>query len=82
MPSLRSIFSTCLLALLAAPLVGVSHLHARPPATDTKSALVFITRTGKRFHREGCSSLSHSRIPMKRSEALAQGYTPCQRCRP
>jgi hypothetical protein len=43
---------------------------------------VYITRTGKKYHRAGCSSLSKSCIPMTRSEAEAKGYTPCARCKP
>ncbi len=43
---------------------------------------VYITRTGKKYHRGGCSSLSRSKIPISRSEAEARGYTPCSRCSP
>jgi len=43
---------------------------------------VFITRTGKKYHRAGCSSLSKSCIPISRKDAEARGYTPCSRCRP
>jgi hypothetical protein len=41
---------------------------------------VFITRTGKRYHRDGCSSLSKSRIPVTLTEAAERGLTPCSRC--
>lgn len=49
---------------------------------ETKNETVYITRTGKKFHRDGCRSLSQSRIPVKRSEARDRGYGACKVCRP
>lgn len=46
------------------------------PVADT----VYITRTGKRYHRQGCSSLSYSGTAISRVDAQARGYTPCKRC--
>ncbi|MFC1783830.1 hypothetical protein ACFL02_09645 [Planctomycetota bacterium] len=48
----------------------------------TGDIIVYVTKTGKKYHRTDCSSLSKSKIPMKLSEAKARGYTPCQRCKP
>ncbi len=42
---------------------------------------VYITNTGKKYHRDGCSYLK-SKIPISLSDAKAQGYTPCSRCNP
>ena len=46
------------------------------------SDIVYITRTGTKFHRAGCRYLRHSAIPIRRSDAIAQGYEPCSVCRP
>ena len=43
---------------------------------------VYITNSGKKYHRDGCSSLSHSKIPITLSDAVAQGYGPCKNCNP
>jgi len=43
---------------------------------------VYVTRTGKKYHRAGCSSLSKSCIPISRKEAESRGYAPCSRCKP
>ena len=43
---------------------------------------VYITKSGKKYHRAGCSSLSKSCIPISRKDAEARGYTPCSRCNP
>jgi len=51
-------------------------------STADGNAVVYITRTGKRYHREGCSSLSKSKIPSTVAEATAKGLTPCQNCNP
>ncbi len=48
----------------------------------TGDIIVYITKTGKKYHLADCSSLSKSKIPIKLSEAKARGYTPCLRCKP
>ena len=42
---------------------------------------VYITYTGKRYHKDGCRYLK-SRIPSTISEATSKGLTPCKVCRP
>ena len=62
---------------------------AVPPALAQKSAhqqdpqkiTVYVTRTGKKYHRDGCRFLSRSKIPMSLKEAAAR-YGPCSVCRP
>ena len=52
------------------------------PAVDTKSeSQVYVTRTGKKYHRDGCRSLSKSKIAISLVEAQ-QKYGPCGRCNP
>jgi hypothetical protein len=43
---------------------------------------VYITRTGAKYHRGDCRYLSQSKIPIKISVAIANGYEPCKVCRP
>jgi micrococcal nuclease len=43
---------------------------------------VYITKTGTKYHREGCSSLSRSSIPISLANAVERGYTPCKICNP
>ena len=42
---------------------------------------VYVTRTGKKYHRRGCNSLRRSQIPISLSKAK-QRYGPCSRCSP
>jgi len=54
-------------------------LKAAGKGEDT---IVYITRTGTKYHREGCSALKRSKIPISLKDASKRGYTPCSRCKP
>ncbi|MDD4503446.1 MAG: TadE/TadG family type IV pilus assembly protein [Clostridiaceae bacterium] len=49
---------------------------------EPEGDMVFITRTGIRYHRGSCWHLRKSRIPIERGEAEEKGYTPCKVCKP
>lgn len=49
-------------------------------STDTDST-VYITRTGKKYHRDSCSYLRYSKIPISLTDAK-RGYSPCSVCNP
>lgn len=51
-------------------------------SSPSNSSVVYITDTGKKYHRSGCSSLRKSKHSISLSNARAQGYTPCARCKP
>lgn len=55
-----------------------------PPQSQvqTKEATVYVTNTGKKYHRAGCRYLSKSQIPISLSDAKADGYGPCSKCNP
>jgi len=53
-----------------------------PPPAQKKDVTVYVTRTGKKYHRDGCRYLSKSRIPISLSEAKGEGYGPCSVCNP
>jgi micrococcal nuclease len=42
--------------------------------------LVYVTRTGTKYHREGCRSLSRSQIPMRLKDVGS--HTACSICKP
>jgi hypothetical protein len=69
--------------LVSAPVAVVP--FARPAVqnqSDNKTQTVYVTRPGKRYHRDGCRYLGSSRTPMSFKDAEAKGYTPCKVCRP
>ena len=53
----------------------------QPPVSNNQSQVVYRTRTGKKYHRSGCSYLK-SKIETTVSEAQAMGLGPCSRCNP
>ncbi|WP_020003352.1 hypothetical protein [Brachyspira innocens] len=47
-----------------------------------RDQIVYITRTGEKYHLEHCSSLRRSKIKITLSEAIKKGYEPCKICKP
>lgn len=86
------------LILLIALTIGVfaapQHTGSQPDAIHTpryvvpvddkrkNEQTVYITKTGAKFHLGSCHHLRRSKIAIKRSEAIAQGYEACKVCRP
>ena len=56
------------------------------PTTSSQSnnqgVTVYGTKTGSKYHVDGCKSLSKSKIPMTLSAAKSSGLTPCSICNP
>lgn len=46
------------------------------------NATVYVTKTGKKYHCDGCRSLRKSKIAMSLKDAKAKGYTACRICNP
>lgn len=61
-----------------APPVDEENNQSSAPTQET----VYITKTGEKYHKEGCRYLSKSKIPIDLSEAIASGYGPCSVCNP
>jgi len=57
-----------------------------PPAPSgddsSDTGTVYVTRTGKKYHAQGCRYLSGGAIPKSLSDAKTAGYTACSVCRP
>lgn len=49
------------------------------PDCDTESDVVYVTDTGHKYHKLGCSYLK-SQTETTVENALSEGYTPCSRC--
>jgi len=72
----------------SAALAGSAPSAPAPTLTQPQSPpgirgdIVYITKTGKKYHRAGCRYLSKSSIPIPRAEAEAKGLAPCKVCKP
>lgn len=49
-------------------------------STQTTSQTVYVTATGSKYHRSGCSYLRQSCYSISLNDAKARGYTACSRC--
>ncbi|MDR3300993.1 MAG: thermonuclease family protein [Spirochaetaceae bacterium] len=72
---MRKTAASCLFLFLA--LVSCFAADSADPAT-----IVYTTNSGTRYHREGCSSLSRSKIAISLVDATVSGLTPCLSCKP
>ncbi|TXD67792.1 hypothetical protein [Aequorivita lipolytica] len=53
----------------------VSHIH---PVQQ----VVYITKTGTKYHKGTCHYLKKSKIEISKSDAKSAGYTACSVCNP
>ena len=87
-------FFFCVLVLVVGSWFALSCVNSRdsqpdtirtesPSATqdDSQSVTVYVTRTGKKYHRASCRYLRKSKIPMPLSRAKEQ-YGACSVCSP
>lgn len=49
---------------------------------DEDDGNVFVTASGQKYHRSGCTALSRTKISIPLAEAVKSGYEPCAICRP
>jgi hypothetical protein len=79
-------FTTVIITLFMLCGVAVWPGAAQAPAPQqqqqTKEQTVFVTKTGKKYHRAGCRYLSKSKISTALKDAKASGYTACSVCNP
>jgi endonuclease YncB( thermonuclease family) len=56
--------------------------RAEPPAEKPVAEVtVYVTKTGEKYHRDGCQYLRLSKIPIPLSQAQ-KTHEPCSRCKP
>lgn len=75
---LRTVFFV--IALLSALPLTTTFLLAAPVKAEKRECVVYVTRTGERFHHGSCRYLRQSKIRISRAQALKAGYTPCKVC--
>lgn len=51
-------------------------------STETQSLTVYVTRTGEKYHRDGCRYLKKSKTAVLLSELDPKKYSPCSVCQP
>ena len=56
--------------------------RSMPTADDTTQQVVYVTKSGTKYHLGSCSHLSKSKIEKSLTEAKNTGYEPCKTCNP
>lgn len=46
------------------------------------NTIVYVTKSGQKYHRASCTYLRKSKISITLGEAKKEGYTPCSKCNP
>lgn len=64
----------------AAPKTGGGDAAAN--RVDLRSITVYITKSGKKYHRQDCQHVRKSAQAISLEDALKKGYEPCKRCNP
>lgn len=49
---------------------------------DAVEQVVYVTKTGKKYHKGSCHHLRQSKIKTTQSAAEKSGYTACKVCKP
>jgi biopolymer transport protein ExbD len=75
-------FLVLALSLLSPVALPIAAQQKQAVQQSNQTQTVYITRTGKRYHRDGCRYLASSKIPINLKDAKANGYTPCKVCHP
>jgi micrococcal nuclease len=75
-------FAFAVFMLVGCPAVAVAQQPAPQQQPQTKEQIVYVTKTGKKYHTATCRYLSQSKIPMTLKDAKAKGYEPCKVCHP
>lgn len=63
-------------------LAGTARSVKATVSNSTGGNIVFITKTGKKYHSPFCRYLKDSAIDISIEDAESQGYEPCSRCTP
>lgn len=60
---------------------ALSEPTTEPTTEPEQTETVYITRRGKRYHKQNCSQIKNFlAFSVSLSEAVAEGYTPCKTC--
>ncbi|MBU3187667.1 hypothetical protein [Clostridium estertheticum] len=61
---------------------GSAKITMTQASSQDQNVIVYASKTGTKYHVDGCSSLSKSKIPISLSDAKSKGLTPCSKCKP
>ncbi len=72
------------LLLLLFPQAMIATARGAPPGKflPQQETVVYITKTGEKYHRDGCRYLSQSKIKVSKADAVKNRFGACKVCKP
>ena len=64
------------------PSVIVGSAHPTYQSETAQQDLVYLSKSGRKYHRENCPSGLKAKRALSISEAVSKGYEPCKKCLP
>lgn len=55
---------------------------AKEEKLEAKKEIVYITESGRKYHRPSCKFLNDSKLEIHKDDAISKGYTSCKVCNP
>lgn len=62
--------------------IGILILFLLGSTISVQAQTVYITNTGKKYHKKSCHHLKYSKKTIEYKEALRLGYEGCKICKP
>lgn len=79
---MKKIYLYLIVIILFVPISGVIAMSQTHSIEQQKEVTVYITKTGKKYHRDGCRYLSRSKIKTTKKKAVKSGFGACSICKP
>jgi hypothetical protein len=79
---LRKLYLILLIGLTSVIATGTPSALIASELIVRKESVVYITKTGAKYHTSSCRYLRQSKIKISLKDAKSSGYTACKVCRP
>jgi len=78
----RYLLFLLLLSFSVTPIFSFNKITVDIVTVEAVQQVIYVTNTGKKYHKGNCRYLSKSKIKTTKSKAQNSGYTACKVCKP
>ena len=78
----KLVISILLIVVLILPSISACGSDEEAEPETNTGTVVYVTKTGEKYHRENCTYLSNSKIEISLEKAINKGYGRCSKCKP
>ncbi|RYE55691.1 MAG: hypothetical protein EOP48_09665 [Sphingobacteriales bacterium] len=79
---MKTLLLSLILAIGMLANAGFSHERTEIHSVQKKDKVVYITKTGAKYHEGSCRYLRQSKIQTTKKAAIANGFSACKVCKP